>query len=314
MCPPPLQCIPNVCRQGGHNLVCYWLTMLTGCLQDAGIPSGPVVEIMHYLECSKQLGRSHHHHTHHFPRQQQHSHTPTTPPLSAATPTSAMHRQHYFFPPPTLVNSSSFPSNTQQQQAVVPYQPHLQSPTSYAIYSAATPPEGVSYTGRATPLPAYQIVPPPAGKKALVQHTPQQQREVAVAPSTSSNVGSPATGQLLQQNTDSLLQHLPSSLDTSAPAFHPAPETVPRTDVSTAAAAEQSPAQVLKSWPSSSSSQSQPPETLTTTPSPTTTNPRPQTNGRRPVTGFGRINCVVCGAMDHVTYNCSQRNKFFTHM
>ena len=44
------------------------------------------------------------------------------------------------------------------------------------------------------------------------------------------------------------------------------------------------------------------------------TSPQRVSTGRSEGTGFGSVNCVVCGGMDHVTSNCTQRSKFFTHM
>ena len=223
---------------------------------------------------------------------------PTPASLSPVTPSFPVvgSQQQYFPPPlptPQPVSSSmgyrTVPTPTPYQQ-VAPLPPG--SGLQQAGYTNAPSVEGigVGYTGSGngqvtSPLTAYHMLPPPP-LRSTTQH--QQvppslyQREAAVT--GPSNMGSPATGQMLQKSepTDS------SSLVERSKSELPSP----------------------LSMCSQQMQLTQPPSS----PPPASTNPPPPAAAGGLTHGFGRVNCVVCGGSDHVTYNCTQRNKFFTHM
>lgn len=235
---------------------------------------------MHYLEC-KQLGRSHHA-PHHLPSLSSYT-SPRPQSASPATPPLAGTSLHHYFPGP-VSNSLCY---TTGQQPMTPYQmtsPHIGN----TVYSNTTPPcpEGVCYTGSvgnpSSPLTTYQMIPPPTGKKTATI----QQQSFAQSQFPREAMGNmAATGQVLQKSDP--VPYVTHPNDSS-------PESIGRQ-------LNDCPPPLSVRSPHAQQLQGQSPSPLASKTTP-------------PVAGFGRINCVVCGGTDHVTYNCTQRNKFFTHM
>lgn len=139
-------------------------------LQDAGIPSGAIVEIMHFIGQSRT------------PKQQQHS--LLSQPSSPVSPSTNTQLQ-YYTAPGTMHFAS--PQLAQQQLQATPYQmPAAHVSTSPAPYvaSGVYNAEGMGYAGRKplSPLTTFQMVPPPPGNKAhVIQPFVSQQQQPLVS-------------------------------------------------------------------------------------------------------------------------------------